>query len=128
MTPNSNQTCAEHNKLIREQTELGVMFRTHADATRQSLERILALLQGQGGSVGLSDRVTKLETHFESFITQTDTHIEKLVTAIQGKDGDGGIAGRMGKLERVWALLIGVAIASGAAGAGFVKLFSLVGG
>lgn len=126
--PNSSQTCSEHTKLIREQAELNVLLKAHVDTMQQSISRILSLLQGQGGADGLTDRVTKLETQLRTFITQTDENIEKLVTAIQGKDGNGGVVGRMSKLERVWAMLIGVAIASGAAGAGFAKLISLIGG
>ena len=116
------QPCGEHIKLVREQAELHVLVRAHADSTRQSLDRILDLLQGQGGD-GLTDRVTRLETR----VVQTDDNIERLAIAIQGANGDGGVVGRMGKLERAWAMLIGIAIASGAAGAGFAKLLSLIG-
>lgn len=119
--------CPEHVNLVREQTELSVLFRAHADSTRQSLEHILTLLQGQAGADGLTDRVTKLETRLTIFMPQIDENIERLITVIQGKNGNGGIVGRIGKLERVWAMLIGVGLASGAAGAGFAKLFSLIG-
>lgn len=116
--------CSEHNDMVREQVELGTLFRSHAENTKERLERILDLLQGSSGKGGLSDRVTRLEAQ----LTTTDEHLENLVAAIQGKDGNGGLVGRMGKLEKVWAMLIGVAIASGLAGAGFAKLLGLLGG
>ena len=120
--------CGEHTKIVHEQTELSIMFRTHAESTKQSLERILILLQGQSGADGLLDRMTKLETRFSGFMTQTDEGVTRLATAIQGKNGNDGLVGRVNRLERMWAMLIGIAIASGAAGAGFAKLFSLLGG
>jgi len=124
---NAVSTCPEHNKLVREQTELNILFRAHAETTSQNLTRILNLLQGQGGADGLTDRATRLEAHLTNFMTQTDEYLERLVTAIQGKDGNSGLVSRMGKLERGWAMFIGVAIASGVAGAGFAKLIGLVG-
>lgn len=109
MTP----TCAEHTKFAIAQAELLVMFKDHAENMKKSLDTIIRCLQGEPGVAGLTERVGKLETH-----------VCDLTKVIQG-NGSTGLVGRMGKLERVWAMLIGVAIASGAAGAGFWKLLSL---
>jgi hypothetical protein len=67
-----------------------------------------------------------LETNLTNFRTSTDENIKKLVAAVEGKDGNGGVVGRLGKLERGWALFVGVAVASGAAGAGFAKLLAVL--
>ena len=122
--PLGTSTCVEHAKVLHDQTELSTMFKAHAEITRQQLDRILVLLQGPAGTGGLSDRVATLETR----LTQTDEHVERLVKAIEGVDGAGGLIGRIGKLERGWALFIGVAVTSGAAGAGFAKLLAFLSG
>ncbi len=116
--------CDDHDRLSHTITEVKVLFKAHAEQTQATLETLVHLLQGHNGSDGLAGRVTKLETQ----LTQTDENIERLVVAVQGKDGNGGLVGRMGKLERIWATVIGVAIAGGAAGAGFAKLLAVIGG
>jgi hypothetical protein len=110
--------CKEHGELSKLVVRMATLVE---EKMLPSQDRMLHILEGANGNKGICDRVGSLEHDS----TTTRDKMDRVVVLLEGEDGSGGFGGRMAKMERtfdrVWAMLIGVALAGGAAGIGIWK-------